>query len=98
MSRPLVFELEVEAEVDEAYRWYERKRRGLGEDFLAAVQLTLDRVQMNPELPAIIYRGVRRALVRRFPYAVYYRVEPERIAVIAIHHGKRNPRHWQSRA
>jgi toxin ParE1/3/4 len=54
MSRPLVFELEVEAEVDEAYRWYERKRRGLGEDFLAAVQSTLDRVQMNPELPAVI--------------------------------------------
>jgi plasmid stabilization system protein ParE len=53
---------------------------------------------MNPELPATIYRDVRRALVRRFPYAIYYRVEPERIAVIAIHHGKRDPRHWQSRA
>jgi plasmid stabilization system protein ParE len=98
MSLPLVFEPEVEAEVDEAYRWYERQRQGLGEDFLAAVQATLDRVQINPELPAIIYRDVRRALVRRFPYAVYYRVEPERIAVVAIHHVKRDPRRRQSRA
>jgi plasmid stabilization system protein ParE len=37
-------------------------------------------------------------LVRRFPYAVYYRVERERIAVVAVHHGKRDPSPWQSRA
>lgn len=98
MSLPIVFEPEVEADVDEAYQWYEQRGRGLGEDFLAAVRTTLDRIQLNPELHAVIYRELRRALVRRFPYAVYYRVERERIAVVAVHHGKRDPRRWQSRA
>ena len=73
MSLPIVFEPEVEAEVDEAYHWYEGQRRGLGEGFLAAVRAALDRIQLNPELHAVVYREVRRALVRRFPYAVYYR-------------------------
>jgi hypothetical protein len=68
MSLPIVFEPEVEAGVDEAYRWYERQRHGLGEDFLAAVRATLGRIQLNPELQAVVYREVRRALVRRFPY------------------------------
>jgi len=98
MSLPIVFEREVEADIDEAYHWYEQQRHGLGEDFLGAVRVTLDRIQFNPELHAVVYREVRRALVRRFPYAVYYRIERERIAVVAVHHGKRDPRRWQSRA
>jgi ParE toxin of type II toxin-antitoxin system, parDE len=71
MSLPIVFEPEVEADVDDAYQWYERQRRGLGEHFLAAVRATLDRIELNPELHAVAYREVRRALVRRFRYAVY---------------------------
>lgn len=97
MNLPIVFEPEVEAEVDEAYHWYERQCRGLGEGFLAAVRAALDRIQLNPEIHAVVYREVRRALVRRFPYAIYYRIEPDRIAVVAIHHGKRDPKRWQSR-
>jgi plasmid stabilization system protein ParE len=58
----------------------------------------LDGIQRNPELRAVIYRNVRRSLLRRFPYAVYYRIEPDRVAVVAIHHTKRDPRRWQSRA
>jgi plasmid stabilization system protein ParE len=84
--------------VSAATQFDERQRRGLGEGFLAAVRATLDRIQFNPELHAVVYREVRRALVRRFPYAVYYRIEPERIAAVAVHHGKRDPKRWQSRA
>jgi len=98
MSLPLVFEPEVQAEVDEAYSWYERQREGLGEAFLAEVEAALDRIQQNPELRAAIYRNVRRCPLRRFPYAVYYRIEPGRLAVVAVHHTKRNPKRWQSRA
>jgi toxin ParE1/3/4 len=54
MSLPLVFEPEVEAEVDEAYAWYERQREGLGEEFMVEVQAVLDRIQRNPELRATI--------------------------------------------
>ena len=59
MSLPIVFEREVEADVDEAYHWYERQRPGLGEGFLAAVRATLDRIQVNPESHAVVYRAER---------------------------------------
>ncbi len=98
MSLPLAFEPEVEADVDEAYAWYERHRVGLGEAFMVEVQAVLDRIQQNPELRATIYREVRRSPLRRFPYAVYYRLEPGRIVVLAVHHTKRDPNRWQSRA
>jgi plasmid stabilization system protein ParE len=75
----------------------ERQRRGLGEGFLAAVRATLDRIQLNPELHAVVYREVRRELVRRFPDAVCYHIEAERIAVVAVHHGQRDPTRWHSR-
>ena len=48
MSLPIVFEREVEADIDEAYHWYEQQRHGLGEGFLGAVRVTLDRIQLNP--------------------------------------------------
>ena len=60
----------------------EAQRQGLGEDFLAAVQLVLDRIEQNPEFHAPIYQTLRHGRVKRFPYAVYYRIEPDRIAVI----------------
>jgi plasmid stabilization system protein ParE len=97
MSLPLVFPAEVKGEVDDACAWYERQREGLGEEFLAEVEEVLNRVQQNPEAHAVIYRGVRRALVRRFSYAVYYRLDPTRIEVIAVQHSKRDPTRWRSR-
>jgi plasmid stabilization system protein ParE len=98
MSLPVVFRREAQDEMDEAYGWYERQRAGLGEEFLAAAQDVLDRIQENPESYALVYRDVRRGLTRRFPYAVYYQVQPERIIVLGVYHGRRNPRGWQERA
>ena len=45
-----------------------------------------------------IYGKVRQVQVKRLSYMVYYRLEPKRIVVIAVHHGKRDPQRWQSRA
>jgi plasmid stabilization system protein ParE len=98
MSRPLVFQAGVRDEIDEAYTWYEKQRLGLGEEFLTEVESVLDRIERNPEIHAPVYKNVRHTRLKRFPYAVHYRFEPDRIAVVAIHHGKRDPRRWQSRA
>ncbi len=98
MSLPLVFQAGVRDEIDEAYAWYEEQRRGLGEEFLAEVQRVLDRIEQNPEIYAPIYQTVRHDRVKRFAYTVYYRIELDRIVVIAVHHSKRDAKHWQSRA
>jgi plasmid stabilization system protein ParE len=98
MSLPLVFQADVRDDIDEAYTWYENQRSGLGEQFLTEVQSVLDRIERNPELHALIHKDVRHTRVKRFPYAVFYRIEIHRITVIAVQHGKRDPRRWQSRA
>jgi plasmid stabilization system protein ParE len=98
MSLPLVFRPEARDEIDEAYAWYERQRPGLGEGFLSAVREVLDRIQGTPEAYAQVYRDVRCGLTRRFPYGVFYRVEADRIVVLAVYHSRRDPRGWQDRA
>lgn len=97
MTLPLDFLPPVKEEIDQAYAWYQRQRQGLGEDYLAEVRRTLDQIQRQPLAWAVLYRGVRAALVRRFPYVVYFRDEPDRIVVIAVQHGHRHSRRWRSR-
>ena len=98
MTLPLVFHPDVQGEIDDAYRWYEQQRPGLGDDFLAALEEGFNRIRQTPEVHAVIYRDVRRGLPRRFPYGIYYRVHPDRVEAIAVQHSRRDPSAWQSRA
>ncbi len=93
----LIFRPEVREELDDAYSWYEGQQSGVGDDFLICVDETLARILQVPESYPVIYRDVRRAVVRRFPYAVYYRIVSEGTLVIAIFHGRRDPKAWQKR-
>ncbi len=96
MNYALVLRPEVREELNEAYIWYEQKL-GLGDEFLDCVDETLNRISQMPESYAVAHHDVRRALVRRFPYAVYYRIVSSRVIVIAIFHGRRDPQAWQTR-
>ncbi|MGB5959025.1 MAG: type II toxin-antitoxin system RelE/ParE family toxin [Coleofasciculaceae cyanobacterium] len=97
MNYALVLRLEVREELSEAYSWYESQKQGLGDEFLECVDETLNRISQMPESYAVAHRDVRRALVRRFPYAVYYRIVSSRVIVIAIFHGRRDPLARQTR-
>ena len=70
---------------------------GLGEEFLAAVDAKFAHIAAYPASYPFIYRGTRRAHLRRFPYAVLYRVYGETIVVVACLHGRRDPKRWQER-
>lgn len=86
------------ADIDEAFLWYEGQRPGLGHDFLAAAQRLIDAVAQHPLRYPVIRRDTRRALLRRFPYAVYFRIYGEVVVAVACMHGRRSPRRWQVRA
>lgn len=68
----LLIRPEAEADIEEAYRWYERQRSGLGSDFLLWVEEGHDKIQKNPEMYRVVHRNVRRLLIRRFPYGIFY--------------------------
>ena len=85
------------ADVEEAYRWYEGQRTGLGDEFLANVQSALETIIAHRDAAPIVHRDTRRLLLKRFPYGVYYRQVHEQIVVVACFHAKRNPRVWRTR-
>ena len=97
MKLKLAFHPAVRPEVREAYRWYERQRAGLGAEFIAAIERVYDRIRKTPKLHAIVCDDIRRALPRKFPYGVYYRLHEDHIEILAVHHSSRDPAGWKSR-
>jgi plasmid stabilization system protein ParE len=94
MALPAVYRRKVGRDLAGAYGWYEGQRAGLGEEFLGAVDASLDAIQEFPEMYARVHGEVRRAVVSRFPYAVFYRVEPKRVVVLAVLHMASDPKFW----
>jgi plasmid stabilization system protein ParE len=90
--KPPIFRPAAAADVEDAYRWYETQRPGLGEEFLVAVSSVVESLVSYPELFPVVYRETRRVLLRRFPYSLYYRIIDDQIIVVACMHGRRDPR------
>ena len=97
MSRNLVFRQQARREFEAAGDWYEREQPGLGQAFLAEVDQVLRKVVGNPGSFPEVMNGVRKAVVRRFPYCLHFRVRGETIVVLAVFHSARNPAVWQAR-
>lgn len=93
----MIIRPEAEADLISARAWYERQREGLGAAFLLCVEEVLERIGRTPEMYIVVYRDIRRALTRRFPYAVYYYIAGNEVVVLGILHARRDPREWQSR-
>jgi toxin ParE1/3/4 len=97
MSRKVVLRPEAENDVAGAAQWYEEQRPGLSLEFRSALDLTFSAIGSNPALYAPIYRELRRALLRRFPYAVFYVERTDELIVAAVLHTSRSPRLWRAR-
>jgi len=98
VSLPVVLDPEARAEFDEAYDWYEGRRADRGDAFADEVRKVFDRIGGMPRLHAVGFGEVRMAVVRGFPYCVYYREEPSQVRVLAVFHSSRDPSIWQGRA
>ena len=98
MAYILSIRKEAEADIAEAYQYYESCREGLGADFISCIDEAISRVQNNPKQFRTVLDKVRRALVRKFLYGIYYTIHENEIIVLAVVHARRNPKHWQSRS
>lgn len=89
---------EAEADVSDAARWYEAQRSGLGSEFLDEVLRTLSSISEHPDLYPRVSGDVRRAVIRRFPFGVFYVMDESEVVVLAVMHGRRAPSRWKIRA
>lgn len=94
MAYRLKFSLRALRETGEAQEWYESQSPGLGDEFIAAMELQYRRLEQAPLLYAEVIPGVRRALLPRFPYGLFYAVRENLIHVLAVLHNARNPKQW----
>lgn len=97
MTRRVVFRPQAEDDALEVRQWYEARREGLGAEFGLAVDEIVARVVANPLAFQRAHGETRRAVLARFPYAIYFRVVSEEIVVLALH-GRQHPSHWRARS
>jgi toxin ParE1/3/4 len=94
MAFRLKFSSRALHEIGEAQEWYELQSSGLGDEFIAAMELRLKRLEQAPLLYAEVIPNVRRALLPRFPYGLFYAVRGNLIHILAVLHDARNPKRW----
>jgi plasmid stabilization system protein ParE len=97
VSLPVILRHEAEVDVQEARDQLSAVRAGLGTQVLARVREVLARIEKMPELHGKVWQDVRAARLKQFRYIVYFIVLADRVEVLAVLHGARDPSSWKSR-
>jgi plasmid stabilization system protein ParE len=88
----------AKVELNETAQYYEGESVGLGQAFVAEVEHCTNEIVRHPDAGRVISGSIRRRLIRRFPYALLYRVEPTGIRILAVMNLKRRPAYWVGRS
>ncbi len=97
MSLPVILEDDAQAELDEAFDWYDARSAERAAEFATSLEAVFTRIGAQPRAHAVVHKDVRRALVQGFPYCVYYFEEPQQVVVMSVFHTSRDPAIWQGR-
>jgi plasmid stabilization system protein ParE len=90
----VVFRASAGAQVVDAQAWYDNQRQGLGAEFARSLESAINRVVRNPLAAPVVHQDVRRVLLKRFPYSVFYMVEGDALLVLSCMHTRRAPLNW----
>jgi len=85
------------AEYIAAGQYYNRQVPGLGDAFADEIEAGVRKILAAPRTWRVIEEGVRRFLVSRFPYGIYYTIESDVVVIWAVKHLRRDPDYWQKR-
>jgi len=94
---PVRFLSPAEWEMVQAAYYYESKVPLLGSEFLSEVRRVVKGIEAHPEAAAKVKGEIRRRILRRFPYAILYQVDPDEIVILAVMHLRRRPDYWHGR-
>ncbi|WP_152054475.1 type II toxin-antitoxin system RelE/ParE family toxin [Tautonia marina] len=93
----LTYHPEVEADLIEAARFYEEQSPGTGARFLDAFDAAIVNIRTFPTLWPEVETGLRCHTLKRFPFAIYYRIRDEELRVLVVKHHRRHPEHGRDR-
>jgi plasmid stabilization system protein ParE len=97
VTHRILFRPEAEAELREAVDWYESRGKGLGAEFLRALDAAIAGIDRYPLASPLVFGDCRRAVLRKFPYTVIYTAREDKILILACMHGRRDPHNWRTR-
>jgi toxin ParE1/3/4 len=96
--KPVVFDSEARDEFDAAASYYEGQQAGLGDAFVAEVEEATQRIAQMPQAFSIHQlSGLRKCVLRRFPYSLFFLEQEDRIWIAAVAHQRRRPGYWSHR-
>ena len=94
----IAFHTDAAEEMQAAAAYYAARAPGLGDAFLDEIEQGLGRIQPFPRLWPVYEGEYRRYLLQRFPYGLIYRIDPEKLFILAVAHLHRHPAYWKNRA
>ncbi len=99
MTLPAILVAEAKADVADSYLWYEDQSLGLGMEFLRCVEAALVSIQRTPLIYPVVHETYRRALLRRFPFAIFFEIDEtlDRCVVYSVFHCSQDPEKWRGR-
>ena len=91
MKHSIIIEEEALEEINDAYRWYEHQKKGLGENLLDSLDKLYEYIDKFPNANPQKYQQQRQAILAKFPYVIMYKIENNCIVIYAVFHTSRNP-------
>jgi plasmid stabilization system protein ParE len=92
MTFNILFKEPAREDIAETFEWYNARKEGLGDRFLAELNQIIKQIEVNPHLFQVRRKNIRLGLLKRFPYLIVYEIEECRIVIYKIIHARRHPK------
>ncbi len=79
-------------DIELAFEWYEKQKRGLGFDFLDCIEMSLPNILSFPNMYDVCYSNFRRCVIGRFPFSIFYTMEGEEIVIHSVFDNRQDPK------
>jgi len=97
MTAKLRIRAAAKQDLQDAFQYYQSCLPNLGHEFLLCIDAEMHAIQRMPQRYRLVFKSIRRAVIRRFPFCIYFVESEHLISIIAVLHVRRAPDNWQRR-